>query len=105
MQVLKRIKKILPVFAAVIAAPAVSFASVSMTLPQYINEILLNNHTLKAAIKNVEASYYSVLASVAYQRPKTNLDCSVKRRRERISPGNRQFKIFSHTTNRHKRKL
>ncbi len=76
MQVLKRIKKILPVFAAVIAAPAVSFASVSMTLPQYINEILLNNHTLKAAIKNVEASYYSVLASVAYQRPKTNLAAS-----------------------------
>lgn len=76
MQVLKRIKKILPVFAAVLAVPAVSFASVSMTLPQYINEILLNNHTLKAAIKNVEASYYSVLASVAYQRPRTSLSAS-----------------------------
>lgn len=43
-----------------------------MTLPQYINEILLNNHTLRAGVKNVEAGYYSVLAAVAYQRPSTN---------------------------------
>ena len=76
MQVLKRIKKILPIFAAVLLFPAMSFASVSMTLPQYINEILLNNRTLKAAIKNVEAGYYSVLASVAYQRPKLNISAA-----------------------------
>ena len=40
-----------------------------MTLPQYVNEILLNNHSLRAGIKNVEADYYSVLASVGTQRP------------------------------------
>ena len=52
--------------------PRVSHASVAMTLPQYVNEILLNNHSLRAGIKNVEAGYYSVLASVAYQRPATS---------------------------------
>ncbi|MBQ3446490.1 MAG: hypothetical protein IJG37_02470, partial [Synergistaceae bacterium] len=56
----------------VIMIPLPSFASVSMTLPQYIREILLNNHTLRAGIKNIEANYYSVLASVAYQRPTTS---------------------------------
>ena len=49
--------------------PASSYASVSMTLPQYISEILLNNHNLRASIKTVEADYYSVLASVGNQRP------------------------------------
>ena len=56
----------------VLLIPATSFASVSMTLPQYIREILLNNHTLRAGIKSIEADYYSVLASVAYQRPSTS---------------------------------
>ena len=55
---------------AISSAP--SFASVSMTLPQYIREILLNNHTLRAGMKSIEADYYSVLASVAYQRPTTS---------------------------------
>ncbi len=49
--------------------PNSSFASVSMTLPQYVNEILLNNHSLRAAMKSVEADYYSVLAAVGVQRP------------------------------------
>ena len=53
-----------------LAAP--SFASVSMTLQEYVNEILLNNYSLRAGIKNVEASYYSVLAAVGYQRPNIN---------------------------------
>ena len=52
--------------------PSAASASVSMTLPQYIKEILLNNHSLQAGVKNVEASYYSVLASVGYQRPSTS---------------------------------
>ncbi len=52
--------------------PEISHASVSMTLPQYVNEILLNNHSLRANIKNVEAGYYSVLAAVGYQRPNIN---------------------------------
>ena len=43
-----------------------------MTLPQYINEILLNNHSLRAGIKSVEADYYSVLAAVATQRLNTS---------------------------------
>lgn len=47
-------------------------ASVSMTLPQYVSEILLNNYSLKAGVKNVEAGYYSVLAAVGYQRPSTS---------------------------------
>ena len=42
-----------------------------MTLPQYISEILLNNHSLRAGVKNIEASYYSVLAAVGYQRMST----------------------------------
>ncbi|MBQ7578021.1 MAG: TolC family protein [Synergistaceae bacterium] len=74
MQIIKRY--ILPIITAVVITPSMSSASVSMTLAEYVNEILLNNHTLKAAIKNVEADYYSVLASVAYQRPSTNLAAS-----------------------------
>ncbi|MBR2208042.1 MAG: TolC family protein [Synergistaceae bacterium] len=53
-----------------------AYARVSMTLPQYIQEILLNNHSLKASVKNVEADYYSVLASVGYQRPSTSASSS-----------------------------
>ena len=49
--------------------PNVSIASVAMTLPQYVNEILLNNYSLRAGVKSVEADYYSVLASVGVQRP------------------------------------
>ena len=60
------------ILAGALMIPSSSFASVSMTLPQYIREILLNNHTLRAGMKNVEASYYSVLASVGYQRPSTS---------------------------------
>ena len=52
-----------------LSPPSISSAAVSMTLPQYVNEILLNNHSLRAGIKNVEAGYYSVLASVSTQRP------------------------------------
>ena len=44
-------------------------ASVSMTLEQYMREILLNNHSLRAGVKSVEADYYSVLAAVGTQRP------------------------------------
>ncbi|MBR0186943.1 MAG: TolC family protein, partial [Synergistaceae bacterium] len=60
------------VIGVMLTLPSPSFASVSMTLPQYIREILLNNHTLRAGIKSIEADYYSVLASVAYQRPTTS---------------------------------
>ena len=67
-----KILKYFMIGSLVLNFPTVSFASVSMTLPQYINELLLNNHSLKAGIKNVEAGYYSVLASVGYQRPSVN---------------------------------
>gem|GEM_PF-3334321 len=60
------------ILTVMIFIPSESFASVAMTLPQFIREILLNNHTLRAGMKNVEASYYSVLASVGYQRPSTS---------------------------------
>ena len=71
-----KILKYFMICALVLNFPTVSFASVSMTLPQYINELLLNNHSLKAGIKNVEAGYYSVLASVGYQRPSVNASLS-----------------------------
>ena len=57
------------IISLVLYAPAATYASVAMTLPQYVSEILLNNHSLRAGMKNVEADYYSVLASVGYQRP------------------------------------
>ena len=60
------------IFSSILIFQSTSYASVSMRLPQYVNEILLNNHSLRAGVKNVEADYYSVLASVAYQRPSIN---------------------------------
>ncbi|MBR1437694.1 MAG: TolC family protein [Synergistaceae bacterium] len=57
------------VITALLMIPSSSNASVSMTLPQYVNEILLNNHSLRAGVKNVEAGYNSVLAAVGYQPP------------------------------------
>lgn len=73
MQTLKHQSSVIMLLlAALLLLPSSSSASVSMTLPQYVNEILLNNHTLRAGVKNVEAGYYSVLASVAYQRPSTS---------------------------------
>ena len=57
------------IISLVMSIPAVTYASVAMTLPQYVNEILLNNHSLRAGMKNVEADYYSVLAAVGSQRP------------------------------------
>ena len=62
------------IISALLMNPA--HARVSMTLPQYIQEILLNNHSLRANVKNVEADYYSVLASVGYQRPSTSASSS-----------------------------
>ena len=69
MTILYKIFFCLLIISSVISSPAC--ASVSMTLPQYIQEILLNNHSLRAGVKNVEADYYSVLAAVGYQRPST----------------------------------
>ena len=46
-----------------------SEATVKINLEQFVSEILLNNHSLRAALKSVEADYYSVLSSVGYQRP------------------------------------
>ena len=62
------------IISALLISPA--HARVSMTLPQYIQEILLNNHSLRASVKNVEAGYYSVLAAVGYQRPSTSASTS-----------------------------
>ena len=50
------------IFSFMLILPKDSFASVAMRLPQYVNEILLNNHSLRAGVKNVEAGYYSVLS-------------------------------------------
>ncbi len=74
MHILQKYRQILipTIFLLVLITPAVSNASVAMTLPQYVNEILLNNHSLRAGMKNVEADYYSVLASVGTQRPSIN---------------------------------
>lgn len=59
-------------YCVLLLQPSISHASVSMTLDQYVNEILLNNYSLRAGIKNIEADYYSVLASVGSQRPSIN---------------------------------
>ena len=56
-------------FAALLMSAGTAAASVSMTLEQYMREILLNNHALRAGVKSVEADYYSVLAAVGTQRP------------------------------------
>lgn len=64
--------RIIIIFLLLLLVPEISHASVSMTLPQYVNEILLNNHSLRAGMKNVEADYYSVLASVGNQRLSTS---------------------------------
>ena len=73
MKILKHRKFfIMLILAGAVLIPSSSLASVSMTLPQYISEILLNNHSLRAGMKNIEAGYYSVLASVGYQRPSTS---------------------------------
>ena len=64
-----KIKRYIMIIALLAFPPGIAQASISMSLPQYINEILLNNHSLRAGIKSVEADYYSVLASVGSQRP------------------------------------
>ncbi len=61
----------LAIILSAVICPASVSAKVSMTLPQYVQEILLNNYSLRAGVKNVEAGYYSVLAAVGYQRPST----------------------------------
>ena len=71
MQTLKRkvFNKCILFVSIALIFPSISFASVAMTLPQYVNEILLNNYSLRAGVKSVEADYYSVLAAVGVQRP------------------------------------
>ncbi len=64
------------IFSLILSLTDTSHASVAMRLPQYINEILLNNHSLRAGVKNVEAGYYSVLASVAYQKPNISVSAN-----------------------------
>ncbi|MBQ6773070.1 MAG: TolC family protein [Synergistaceae bacterium] len=87
---------ILPIIiSCVIIAPNTSSASVSMTLNQYISEILLNNHSLKAAIKSVEADYYSVLASVAYQRPSTNITANGSYVTAQSSGAAKEYNVFA----------
>ncbi len=60
---------ILSLFLTLLMSAGESVAAVSMTLEQYLREILLNNHSLRAGVKSVEADYYSVLAAVGTQRP------------------------------------
>ena len=44
-----------------------------MSFPDYLKEILLNNHALRSGIKAVEANYYAVLAAMGAQRPSLGL--------------------------------
>ncbi|MBQ6775056.1 MAG: TolC family protein [Synergistaceae bacterium] len=71
MKIPHKIFSVAIVISAAVLLPASSYATVTMTLPQYVQEILLNNHSLRAGVKGVEADYYSVLAAVGYQRPST----------------------------------
>ena len=43
--------------------------AVEMKLGEYLVEALLNNQSLRAGIKSVEADYYAVLAAMGVQRP------------------------------------
>ena len=92
----RRFTCILPIIVlCVFVAPDTSGASVSMTLQQYIGEILLNNHSLKAAIKSVEADYYSVLASVAYQRPSTNITANGSYATAQSAGAAKEYNVFA----------
>lgn len=62
-------KKIFLLIFFVVISVKASHASIPMKLEQFVSEILLNNQSLQAGLKSVEADYYSVLASVANQRP------------------------------------
>ena len=62
-------KKFFLLFFFIVISAKTSNASIPMKLEQFVSEILLNNQSLQAGLKSVEADYYSVLASVAYQRP------------------------------------
>ena len=45
-------------------------AAESVNVERYLDMVRAQNHSLLAAVKNVEAAYYQVLASVGYQRLK-----------------------------------
>ena len=49
-------------------------ALVQMSFPDYLKEILLNNHALRSSVKAVEANYYAVLAAMGAQRPSLGLN-------------------------------
>jgi outer membrane protein TolC len=45
-------------------------------LDKYLEMVKQGNHSLQSGVRNVEAAYYGVLASVSYQRPSTALSGS-----------------------------
>jgi outer membrane protein TolC len=49
-------------------APGASAAE-TVALDRYLEMVKQGNHSLQAGVRNVEAAYYGVLASVSYQRP------------------------------------
>ncbi|MCL2146701.1 MAG: TolC family protein [Synergistaceae bacterium] len=49
-------------------------AAQSVNVEQYLNLVRIQNHSLLAAAKNVEAAYYQVLASVGYQRLRAGIN-------------------------------
>ncbi|MDR1622839.1 MAG: TolC family protein [Synergistaceae bacterium] len=54
-------------------APAAEVAA----LDEYLEMVRQGNHSLQAGVRNAEAAYYGVLASVSYQRPSVALSGSV----------------------------
>ena len=61
------------VLLAVVVGAGEAVAAEQMRFEQFLSELLLNNHALRAGVKSVEADYYAVLAGVGVQRPQVGL--------------------------------
>lgn len=67
---MKRSAKIFLLAAALLGVPQLSaHAAEQMGLPQFLHTVILHHKPVHAELRSLEATYYSVLASVANQRP------------------------------------
>lgn len=67
---MKRFLVILTILAAILfLTPGAALPDEALGVELYMQRVARGNDKLRAGVKSVEAAYYSVLASVAYQRP------------------------------------
>ena len=95
---MKNLRQCILILLLIFIVPGISSASVKMTLPEYLKEILLNNHSLRAGAKNVEADYYSVLASVGNQRPSISASATGSWASRQSSGNQAQSNVFAGST-------